>query len=153
MKKLFTSAFFQLISYTVLIFALLLSVVAGSLLYKNVQGSKSDNSELRNTVSYIRSRVLSNSAESEIAISDDGKTLMLTPFGKSYTIYIYENDGKLCEEISTDGEKKPERAEGITDITELSFSIDGNVLKYSVDGKDGSIFVRTTHERAMGYVG
>ena len=129
---------FQVLTYGVLIAAILLLAYGGGRLYRSVSEARTRNEAVRGTLAYLQSQVAANDAGGvRIESGPDGDMLVLPLESGDYQTMIYLSEGKLMEELSPVGARPdPTRAQAISDVSSFSVSFAGNrALKLCVDGR------------------
>ena len=113
----------QLVTYGLLIGAVLFLVYTGSRLYEKATLQKDQNEQLRSSVFYLQNQLAANDAVDSVLVEKgpEGDMLVLVLPEEDYRVYIYTYQGYLMEELGTESEGlRPDQGERISPVKTLA---------------------------------
>ena len=129
----------QLVTYGLLVVAVLFQMFAGIRLFRNVTELRDDQDHLRSTVAYVQNElfVCEDPLRISVGKGPEGDLLILPLADSEYAVKIYLYEGYIREELSiaSDG-ADPTLAEKISDASSFSLDLsDPSVIRVSIDGR------------------
>lgn len=128
-----------LIIFSIFAVLSLILVAVGIKFYTNVSNKVNNNSEIRNTVSYLENKIRSNDYEGGIdvvKIGDKDVLVLSSTGGESFKTAIYVDDGHLKEYLSQNDDIKLGYGDTIADVKDMEISKEGNNLNIVLDIND-----------------
>jgi hypothetical protein len=132
------TGWFQLITYILLIGAVLMLTVTGGKIYQAVTLQKTANEQLRSTTAFLQSQVAAADTADQISITTgpEGDALCLRFGDGTYQTVIYLYDGSLVEQVlAVDAAFSPEDADVIASVDSFAVTLTTpNQLAFQVNG-------------------
>lgn len=128
-----------LIIFSIFAVLSLVLVAVGIKFYTNVSNKVDNNSQMRNTISYLENKIRSNDYEGGIdVVKIDGKDVLIlsSAGGESFKTAIYVDDGHLKEYLSQNDDIKLGYGDTIADVSNMEISREGSNLNIVLDIND-----------------
>lgn len=144
----------QLITYMLIITAVMFLVQVGSRLYQRVTEQKNANEHLRSTVAYIHNQAAANDAMGvQVKSGIEGDMLVFPITGGEYELCVYAYEGNLIEEMKEkDAALDPASGDIITQVESFEiFAVSGNeTMKLEIDGMTAWVNLRSCNPAVFG---
>ena len=133
-------------------------VAVGAGAYRSITGTAKEDSALRTSLSYVSEKLRQADSEGALSIGTvrDSISLALKQEyrGESYTTYIYEFDGSLCELfIRSDASTEPEYGTRLLELSDFQVErLTDALYRVSIvteDGKNASLFLHPHSRDAL----